>query len=228
MQTITTAWDEREDPMAGALAQQRRQLAADLHDLVMQDLALALAGARKLAEHPASAGQALDVLAAGERAMAGARRLLEDLNARERKPVVEALKDSVRAAARATPIRFDAQGVPHGSQPDEPTLHALVHIGREAVMNATKHSDPTAIEVVLERADEWRLRVRDDGGGWLAGATVDPDAGATADTDPGADTDGPSSGFGLDSMRRCAHALGGSVHVFSAPGGGTIVEAVLP
>lgn len=250
---IPTVWGER-DPAAGALAQQRRQFAADLHDLVMQDLALALANARGLATHsacadsacadPTSARRASDVIAAGERAMAGARHLLVQLSAGERRPVVEAVEDSVRAAAQTTPISFDARHVPHGSQPDEPTLHALVHIGREAVANATKHSDPTAIEVVLERADEWRLCVRDDGRGWGAIADAGEDAivgatatawtpatatvGASANTDTGTDTDGSPGGFGLESMRRCAHALGGSFHVSSAPGGGTTVEAILP
>lgn len=207
------------DPVAGALARQRRQLAADLHDLVMQDLALALASARKLAEHPACAGQASDAIAAGERALAGARRMLEDLSAREHsRSVVEAVETSVRAAARATPISFDARRVPRDSQPDEPTLHALVHIGREAVTNATKHSDPTAIEVVLERADEWLLRVQDDGRGWGACLAAGSEAQKSLE----------GSGFGLDSMRRCAHALGGSLHISSAPEGGTMIEAVLP
>ncbi len=213
MQGITTVWDEREDPEAGALAGQalagqRRRFAADLHDLVMQDLALALANARKLAEHPACAAQAGDVVAAGERALAGARRMLEDLSGGERTPVVEAVEASVRAAARTTPLRFHADRVPCGAQPDTPTLVALVHVGREAVTNATKHASASTIEVVLEREDEWRLRIRDDGRG------CDPDA--------------VERGFGLQSMRRCVHALGGLLCVTSEPELGTTVEAVLP
>jgi signal transduction histidine kinase len=204
------------------LAQERRRIAADVHDLVMQDLALALASARALADagvvrQASVAQQAGIVVAAGERALAGARQLLDDLSARERRPVIEAVEDSVRTAARTTPLSFDASRVPAGAEPDQATLDALVHIGREAVTNATKHADPTAIEVLLEREDEWRLQIRDDGRGY--DAVHVPAIGASHSR----------GGFGLENMRRCAHALGGSLLLISAPqGGGTTVEAVLP
>ncbi len=152
--------------------------------------------------------QASTIVAAGERALAGARRIVGDLAARDRVPVIEAVDASVRMAARRTPLSFDAAGVPAGMQPDQPTLDALVHIGREAVTNAIKHADPVAVEVVLEYADEWLLRVRDDGRGFEA-------------------TDA-CGGFGLESMRRHAQALGGSLAVTSAANAGTTVEVVLP
>lgn len=194
---------------ADALACERRLIAADVHDLVLQDLMLALAGARELARDPRDANErASAVLAAVERAVAGARRIMDDLKTGEREPVAQAVEAGVRAAAGSAPLRFDASGVPAGSQPDQPTLDALVHIGREAVANAVKHASPSSVEVVLERADEWRLRVRDDGTGWLSAEAPD--------------------GFGLDSMRRCAQMLGGALRVVSASGSGTTVEATLP
>jgi signal transduction histidine kinase len=194
--------------MADALARERRRIAADIHDLVMQDLAFALASARALADDPACTPQASAVVVAGERALAGARNLVGDLADRDRQPVIAAVEDSVRTAARRTALSFDACGVPAGSQPDQPTLDTLVHIGREAVTNAIKHADPSAIEVVLEHGDEWGLRVRDDGCGF------DPSDGG--------------GGFGLQSMRRHTQALGGSLRVRSMAGGGTTVEATLP
>lgn len=194
--------------MADALAQERRRLAADVHDLIMQDLALALATARALADDAARAPLASAVVAAAERALAGAHHIVGGLAARDRQPVVAAVEASVRTAARRTQLSFDATGVPAGAQPDQPTLDALVHIGREAVTNAVKHADPLAIGVVLERVDEWRLRVHDDGRGFDA-----------------SDTGG---GFDLGSMMRHAHALGGSLRVSSAAGAGTTVEAILP
>ncbi len=201
--------DRRHSTLAAdALTRERQRLAADVHDLVMQDLAFALANARALADDPACAPRASAVVAAGERALTGARSLLGDLLDRDRRPVVVAVRDSVCAAARNTPLSFDAGGVPDGSQPDEPTLDTLVHIGREAVTNAVKHAGPTSLEVVLEHTDEWRLRVRDDGRGF--------------------DSSDSADGFGLESMRRQAQALGGSLRVTSAPERGTTVEAVLP
>ena len=106
------------------------------------------------------------------------------------------------------PLSFDVTRVPADAQPDEPTLDALVHIGREAVRNAVKHADPLAIGVALEYAEEWRLQVRDDGCGF--------------------DESDTGGGFGLDSMSRHAHALGGSLRVRTAVGVGTTIEAILP
>lgn len=200
--------ERRSRVVEDALARERRRIAADVHDLVMQDLAFALATARVLADEPVRAAQASAVVAAGERALAGARHVVGGLVAHDRTPVVEAVEAGVRTAVRNTPLRFDAAGVPAGAQPDRPTLDALVHIAREAVTNAVKHAAPTSVEVVLEREDEWRLLVRDDGRGFDA---------LTA-----------GGGFGLQSMRAHAVALGGSLRVSSSPEHGTAVEAMLP
>jgi signal transduction histidine kinase len=190
-----------------ALAHERRRVAADVHDLVMQDLAFALAMARALADEPVRAPQASAVVAAGERALAGARHVVGALVEQDCTPVVEAVETSVRAAARDVPLSFDAGGVPAGEQPDRLTLDTLIHIGREAVTNAIKHARPAMISVTLDRADEWRLRVRDDGRGFDSAVR---------------------GGFGLESMGRHAQALGGSLGVSSAPGLGTTIEARLP
>jgi signal transduction histidine kinase len=196
--------DRESQATADALARERRRIAADVHDLVMQDLALALATARALGDDAARSSRASIVVAAGERALEGARQILGELAAREREPVVEAVECSVRTAARHVPLSFDADGVPAGAQPDQRTLDTLVHVGREAVTNAIKHAD----QVVLEYDDEWRLCVRDDGRGFDAG-----DA---------------RLGFGLQSMKQHAQMLGGSLHVSSAAGTGTTVRASLP
>lgn len=184
-------------------------MAADVHDLIMQDLSFALATARTLAEDPALAPQASIVVAAGERALAGARDVVGGLLNRDRKPVVEAVETVVRTAARSVPLSFDSMGVPASSQPDRVTLDTLVHVGREAVTNAVKHADPLRLDVLLVHADEWRLQVRDQGRGF--------------------DQANVGLGFGLQSMQRHAQALGGSLRVVSAAGvAGTMVEVVLP
>jgi signal transduction histidine kinase len=199
--------------VAKARADERRRIAAEVHDLIMQDLAFALATARTLVDDPALAPQASIVVAAGERALAGAREVVGALVSQDRKPVAEAVETVVGVAARGVPLRFDAKGAHASAQPDPLTFDTLVHIGREAVTNAVKHADPLAVEVLLTHAEEWHLRVRDDGRGF-----------DTANTEGGFE-----GGFGLESMRRHAQALGGSLHVTSAIGApGTIVEAILP
>jgi signal transduction histidine kinase len=191
-----------------ALAQERMRIAADIHDLLMQDLALALANARTLAADPARGPEAAAMVAAAERALASARAMVDDLAGRDREPVIEALAASARTAARRVPLTFSAAGVEAEAQPDAETLETLVHVAREAVTNAVKHAHPASIEVVLEHDDEWRLLVTDDGDGFTEGAG--------------------DAGFGLRSMRRQARALGGTLRILSTAGAGTTVEVLLP
>lgn len=194
---------------ARSVAHERRRIAADVHDLVMQDLALALAHARTLTDHPDGNEQATTVVMAGERALAGARQIVAGLTRHESHPIVEVLETSVRVAARGTRLIFDAQHTPTSPQPDQPTREALVHIAREAVTNAVKHSRPDLVEVTLTRTDEWCLTVRDRGIGFDAHEQL-------------------SAGFGLASMRQHADALGGRLNLSSEAGTGTTVEALLP
>jgi signal transduction histidine kinase len=191
-----------------SLSQETRRVAADVHDLVMQDLCLALASARQLEDDPEVALRASAVVTAAERALAGAREVLDSLSGRNRRPVAEAVEESVQAAARATPFTFDASNAQGEVQPDQATFDALVHIGREAVTNAVKHGRAAAVTVVLEYHDEWHVQIEDDGRGF----------------DPAE----PSTGFGLESLSRHARALGGRVVVTSSRGRGTIVSARLP
>jgi signal transduction histidine kinase len=200
--------DLRGGAIAVALAQERRRLAADVHDLIMQDLALALATARTLADEPAVRSEARIIVSAGERALASARQLVDGLSAEQREPVIEAVESSARSAAGRVELRFDSRRVPASSEPDEVTWNTLVHVGREAVANAIKHAAPSVIDVELEHGDEWRLRIRDDGRGFETTALRD--------------------GFGLASMNRHARALGGTLSVRSERGAGTTVEVVLP
>jgi signal transduction histidine kinase len=190
------------------LSQERRRIAADVHDLVMQDVSFALATARAIANDPALAEQhAVAAVAAGERALAGARSIVTGLSGRDRPATVASVRESVLAAARETPIVLETTA-PEDSQADQQTTDALIHIAREAVTNAVKHACPAAIEVTLARPDEWHLRVSDDGCGF--------------------DLDDVTSGFGLQSTRRHAQELGGRLLLTSEPGRGTVLEVYLP
>ncbi|HUH80846.1 MAG TPA: ATP-binding protein [Solirubrobacteraceae bacterium] len=179
-------------------------MAADVHDLIMQDLAMALAQARMLDDTP----KARAVVDAGERALANARALVGGLGACRSEPILSAVASCAQRAARDVPVAVRAQDVPPLPEPDAQTFSTIVHITREAVTNAVKHGGPTRIDVALDCPDEWRLRVRDDGCGFVAPQVA--------------------QGFGLESMRRHAHVLGGRVRVTSAAGVGTTVEALFP
>jgi signal transduction histidine kinase len=194
---------------AELLGEDRRRIAADVHDLIMQDLSFALAAARALADDPQAPPQARAVVAAGERALAGAHDVVESLMSRGRQPILGAVEASVRAAARNARVVFHAEALDPAVQPDQATHNALVHIGREAVTNAVKHGGPDAdVEVVFEHGEEWRLTVRDQGRGF--------------------DPNKAHQGFGIQSMRARADELGGSLRLDSAVGRGSTIEATLP
>jgi len=212
---LSAAVDRR---AARALADERRRVAADVHDLVMQDLSLALANARTLLGEQADMPRASLVVSAGERALDGARVVLSGLTekpTRASEPIVRAIHSSAQAAARSVPLIFDAQGVPGSARPDRPTREALVHIAREAVTNATKHTCSDAILLTLQYTGQWHLTVRDNGNGFDAEGS-------------GLDAEGATNSFGLTSMRAHVQALGGVLHISSAAEHGTTVEVMLP
>ena len=129
---------------------------------------------------------------------------------------------------------------------------AAYRIVQEALTNARRHAPGAAVDVELRYAPgALRLRVRDNGPG---PAGVPPGLGPAADeahapgyglvTDrvhapgPGASADGAqappagdrrsAAGHGLLGMRERALSVGGSLRTGTAPGGGFLVEAVLP
>ena len=90
--------------------------------------------------------------------------------------------------------------------PDSTAL-VIYRIVQEAVSNALQHSGATKIHVVLHCSDGIRLTVTDNG-----------DYGKN----------GSHRGMGLDSMRRRANSIGGTLAVEQAPNGGTEVVLIVP
>jgi signal transduction histidine kinase len=105
---------------------------------------------------------------------------------------------------------------------------AAYRIVQEALTNARRHAPGAAVDVELRYgAGMLRLRVRDNGpgpvGGVVRGFTARPD-------DPGGGVTEPvkDAGHGLLGMRERAFSVGGALYTGAAPGGGFLVEAVLP
>ena len=105
---------------------------------------------------------------------------------------------------------------------------AAYRIVQEALTNARRHATGAAVDVELRYgADTLRLRVRDNGPGPVGGAV----AGFTdRQDDPGGGVTTPprDGGHGLLGMRERAFSVGGALYTGAAPGGGFLVEAVLP
>jgi signal transduction histidine kinase len=127
---------------------------------------------------------------------------------RELNELVDEARDATgsgtRLILRGTPIPLD----------DGVEL-ATYRIVQEALTNARRHAPGAAVDVELRYDDAglW-LRVRDNGPGPLGPASV------PVPTSVG--------GHGLLGMRERALAVGGSLEVGEAPGGGFLVTACLP
>lgn len=99
-------------------------------------------------------------------------------------------------------------------RPLRPIIRDEVYrIGREALVNAFRHSGARNIEVALEyRSRQLRLLVRDDGKG------VDPEVLQS----------GREGHWGLSGMRERAEAIGARLRLWSRSGFGTEVELAVP
>ena len=121
----------------------------------------------------------------------------------------DALERLATDMTRGTHVRISVEVV---DVPLPPPIQLLIYqIAREAVLNAMKHAEPTAIGIELANAEDGvDLTVRDDGTGF---DTSQPQ---------------PEGHFGSVMMRERAIVTGGSFKVTSAPGQGTTVTAHFP
>jgi signal transduction histidine kinase len=180
---------------------ERRRLARDLHDGVVQELGYIRArAARAYASYDEPFAQ--EILAAADRAVDEARLSIDALTAYPS----EALSATLQRAAVEVSGRYDvATRVDVGSHVSVTPARrdALVRIVREAVSNAARHGAPRGVEVT---AADGELTVRDDGRGF----------------DPAASRRRGS--FGLASMSERAASVGAVLQVTSEPDCGTTVR----
>jgi signal transduction histidine kinase len=212
--------------MAGRLSAQfqerlaeRTRIAQDLHDTLLQgfmsaSLQLSLANRELPTESKAKpiVTEVLDlmrsVIEEGRSAVRGMRLTQADAND------LEKAFSRIRAEAIADePANFRVQ-----VEGTERSLQALVRddvyrIGREAIINACRHSRAANVEVELRYRDrDLRLFVRDDGCG----------------IEPQILRDGRDGHWGLSGMRETAERIGAKLRLQSRPGEGTEVELTVP
>jgi len=184
---------------------ERRRLERDLHDGAQQRLVSLGMGLRLAQRHAGQVDvnevfdQAVDELAT---AVAELRRIAHGLRPSS---LDDGLGPALRRLATTVPLPVQLDVCPE-PLPDEIATTAY-YVASEAVSNAVKHADADTIAVRVARdAGRLQVSVRDDGRG-----------GATART-----------GSGLAGLTDRVAAAGGALQVRSAPGRGTLVEAVLP
>jgi signal transduction histidine kinase len=201
------------------VADERRRLAAEIHDTIAQGLTGIIAQLQVVtnAGDEELARQHLDRAAALARHSLGeARRSVHNLSptALEHDALPEALKKTVAEWAERTGVRADCT-VTGSAEPLHEEIEAtLLRIVQEALSNAARHADATRLGVTLSfMRDEVALDVRDDGRGFDPLTLVQRDG---------------SGGFGLDGMRARAERVAGSFTVESEPGNGTALSARVP
>jgi signal transduction histidine kinase len=213
---------------ARALAEQRLQIAQELHDVVAHSMSViavqAGVGAHVLDDRPDEARAALDAISATSRgALTEMRRLLSVLRdadgERSHQPApgladVQQLISDVRAAG--VPVSLDMRGTSAGGNPAvELSAYRVV---QEALTNVIKHAGaPTRVDVVVDQQPgSLMIEVVDDGRGAAAMSSADTGAGAEA------------SGHGLVGMRERVDVWGGELCFGPVSGGGYRVRARLP
>ncbi len=201
------------------IADERRRLAAEIHDTVAQDLTGVIAQLQVVTDtqEPGPARvHAERALQLARHSLGEARRAVANLApvALAEDDLPEALKKTVVRWSERTGV--NAEFTLTGS--DEP-LHdeveaTLLRIAAEALSNTARHAKATRVGVTLSyMGEDVVLDVRDDGEGF------DPSALPERDT---------ASGFGLQGMRARAERLTGELTVESEPGLGTAVSARVP
>ncbi|WP_109474353.1 sensor histidine kinase [Ornithinimicrobium cavernae] len=186
-----------------AVLQDRRRLAREIHDGVMQELSYIRSVAHDLRGHHAAADQ---IREAATRAMDEARAAVHALRRLESEPLAQVLQHAAREVADRHGLTLEADLDPAvETEPDH--VHALTRIAREALTNAARHGAASTVHLTLRRDGDARvLSVRDDGGGF---------ASARPETRGG--------GYGLLTMRERAESLPGTLEVDSQPGQGSVV-----
>jgi signal transduction histidine kinase len=201
---------------------ERARIAGELHDIVAHHISMVAVQAEsaRLAVPglpPAAARRLLAIGDTARAALAEMRQLLgvlrEDtqVNAADRHPqpglgLVPELIDEARDASGSA-TRLILRGA---TIPVDPHVELVTYrIVQESLTNARRHAPGAAVDVELTYTDHTlRLRVRDNG--------------------PGPNPTPKAVSHGVAGMRDRAAAVGGHLWTGPAPGGGFLVEAVLP
>jgi signal transduction histidine kinase len=210
---------EREALLASAIeasTEERRRIASDLHDGVVQDLAGVAFGLAPLAEDADRRGADGDArvlhnsIAHLRQGVRDLRTLLVEIHPPRLEsaglaPALSDLLSPLEAAGIATELHVEANGGAHASDP------LVYRTAREAIRNAHEHAEPSAVEVSVTRPDgETRLVVNDDGRGFDTTARAG------------------EGHVGLTLLDDLVRQSGGRLDVRSSPGEGTTVVLEVP
>lgn len=202
--------------------EERRNLAAELHDVIGQDLAAANAdlalvmGQMPVAAPPALSERLEDASALLKRSVEALRSVMVQLHP----PGLDEL--GIGVALRSHGEAFESRtGIPVSvdvddtlPRPSQPVSDAVLRIYLEALSNVSKHADAPNVRAALERrGSQIVMSVCDGGRGFDAKRPVRRDG---------------ESGWGLMIMQERARSIAGELRIDSTPGAGTRIELRMP
>ncbi|WP_309060694.1 sensor histidine kinase [Streptomyces sp.] len=201
------------------VADERRRLAAEIHDTIAQGLTGIIAQLQVVvntADPRVAREHAVRATDLARESLGEARRSVHNLVpvALDRDGLPEALRKTVADWGERTGVRAGLTVTGTAEPLHEEVAATLLRIVQEALSNTARHAKATRAGVTLSYiGDEVTLDIRDDGCGF------DP---RVRPVRTGA------GGFGLDGMRARAERIAGSLTVESEPGQGTAVSARVP
>lgn len=211
---LTSAGKERERLLRSAMDAsdaERRRIARDLHDGVVQDLAGTAFSVSAIARNPETSPESRDSLASAGTSLRSSLTSLRSLLAEIHPPdlhaegLASALADLIAPAGAAG---IQASVSVEGAETASNDHAALVwRVAQEAVRNAIRHSGASTLAVTVRGdGDTLTLEVVDDGTGFEPAGVRDPDR------------------YGLRGLRSLVADSGGTLEVRSSPGEGTTVR----
>ena len=201
------------------VADERRRLAAEIHDTIAQGLTGIIAQLQVVTNTPdpdAAREHTVRAMDLARHSLGEARRSVHNLApvALADAGLPDALKKTVAEWGERTGVRAEFTVTGTAEQLHDELSATLLRITQEALSNAARHAGATRLGVTLSfLGAEVILDIRDDGRGF------DPLA-LPARTRTG--------GFGLDGMRARAERIAGSLTIESEPGQGTALSARVP
>ncbi len=186
-----------------AVLDDRRRLARELHDGVIQELVYIRAETHSI---PAGTPAAARIIAACDRALDEARAAVQALGRAGNEPLGFTLHRAARELAERYRVNLEVD-LDDSISADAEQKHALMRITREAVSNAVRHGKAERVLVRLSQDGAGKqLIIQDDGRGFDVPATV-----------------ASGVGYGLVSMHDRARALPGKLSVQAATETGSVV-----
>jgi PAS domain S-box-containing protein len=199
--------------------EERTRIAQELHDTLLQNFlsaSMQLGATVNGVPSDSPVKVRLDrILQLMEQGIEDGRKALQGLRLSDTAPLdlVQAFSGIQRELAVPSDVEFRVTVIGEKRPLHLAIQHEIYRIGREALINAFRHSRATRVEVELEYADsELRMRVRDNG------CSVDPRVLAT----------GREGHWGLAGMRERAAKIGGLLKICSNASAGTEVELSIP